>query len=97
MDTALRTQFFEEDGKLIVNRVQDVEPILERNQLERNNPDVFQAKGQTFKKLGSIPNGLIEEWMKDEPEIMREPSLLLQKLKDYQYSKLRVAENKYFK
>jgi hypothetical protein len=51
-----------EDGALIVNRVQDCEPILEANKA------LQKAGKQTgdFRHIGTVPCILIEKWMNEE-------------------------------
>ena len=50
--------------RLIVKRVQDVEPILERNKRLQADHDGF-TPSRNMKWVGSIPNIIIEKWMRE--------------------------------
>jgi hypothetical protein len=51
-----------DDGKLIFERVQDVEPILDHNKALQNTA---QKRGD-FRHIGTIPNVILEKWMNEE-------------------------------
>lgn len=58
----VETRAHYDDGKLIFERVQDVEPILERNK-------AFQNEGKQtgdFRLVASIPCVILEKWINDE-------------------------------
>lgn len=84
------------DGRLIVNRVQDVEPILEANKKEYNS---VSTKGKKFKgdfhKVATIPNVMVEKFMKMGINLMRptkEDMVRLKKiLNDPDYKHLRTT------
>lgn len=62
-DVATQTKL---DGKdLVVNRVQDVEDIIERNKRLQNEP---QSRKSDFRHIASIPNIFIERWLNEEYE-----------------------------
>lgn len=61
---ALKTEFYQdmETGRLVANRVQDVEPILKQNRIERNG---FNGRYGDFAKIAEIPFIVIEKMMKE--------------------------------
>lgn len=61
--TGVETRYHKEDGKLVVETQQDVEPYLEKNLRERN--DGANAKGD-FRKVASIPLVLINKWLHED-------------------------------
>lgn len=67
-----------------IERVQDVEPILEANKRAFN--DAANFKSETFNKKASIPIGILEMWLKDKgityQEFMIDDSILKRFLND---------------
>lgn len=59
----MRTQIIQNGRDLTINRVQDVEPILENNKRLRAEP---QRRDSSFRHIASIPNVIIERWLYDE-------------------------------
>tara|TARA_B100000902_G_scaffold56894_1_gene63752 strand:- start:4209 stop:4484 length:276 start_codon:yes stop_codon:yes gene_type:complete len=59
---SLHTRIFDEDGKIIVNRSQDVQRILDFNK-ERNIEG--HNRKSDMRLAGSIPFVVIEQWMKE--------------------------------
>ncbi len=59
---AVKTGFFDEDGKVIVQRQQDVQRILDFN--KERNIDGHNRKSD-MRLVGSIPFVVIEMWMKE--------------------------------
>lgn len=57
------TQMAVRDGDLLVNRVQDVEPILENN---RRLQTETQSRRSSFRHIASVPNVIIEKWLNEE-------------------------------
>lgn len=53
-----------QDGKIISQRQQDVEPYLDANKAAQNAGAPSFAP--TFRKVASIPNVVIEKWMAEE-------------------------------
>jgi hypothetical protein len=60
--SAVQTRYFDEDGKVVINRSQDIEPILEFN--KQRNIDGHKY-GSDMRLAGSIPFVVIEMWMKE--------------------------------
>lgn len=58
------TQLRLEGGDLLVNRVQDVEPILERNKKLQNE----RQRSDWGRHVGSIPCVILERWLNEELE-----------------------------
>ena len=51
------------EKKIIFERIQDVEPILEHNKELRSQP---QDRKSSFRHVASIPNIFLEKWMNEE-------------------------------
>lgn len=52
------------DGRNItVERVQDVEDILELNKVRQNEP---QSRSSDFRHIASVPNIFLERWLNEE-------------------------------
>lgn len=56
------TNYHREDGKLVVEHVQDVEPYLERNKRWANGGN--RQRGGELTKVASIPNVVVMKWMR---------------------------------
>lgn len=97
----VRQRYFEQDGQLIRQRVQDVEPVIDRNTRERNETGGWTAS-RSMRKAASIPASLYYEWIvqwqkegllpdmshKDFSEMAN--NLCLKRVKDGDFSKFRV-------
>lgn len=59
----VRTQIHQDGRELTINRIQDVEPILDNNKRLRNTP---QDRKSSFRHIASIPNVVLEQWLNDE-------------------------------
>lgn len=62
MQSELQTKYLDEDGKIIVQRSQDVQRILDFNKernIEGHNPK------SDMRLAGSIPFVVVEMWMKE--------------------------------
>jgi hypothetical protein len=52
-----------QDGKTtVINRVQDVEPVLERNKELQKIPQ----RSEWFRHTATIPNVILEQWLQEE-------------------------------
>ena len=60
--SAVQTKYFDEDGKIIINRSQDIQPILEFN--KQRNIDGHKY-GSDMRLAGSIPFTVVEMWMRE--------------------------------
>lgn len=85
-----RKLHYEEQGdRLIVESIQDVEPILNRNrELQK---DKSLTRGKEMWHVASIPNIVIEQWMKEGINLFRKEdwSKVKAKLNDPNYKYLR--------
>lgn len=94
-------RYFEQDGQLYRQKVQDIEPAVDANTRERNETGGWTA-GRTMRKAASIPATLyydwIVEWQKEGllPEMSHPDfhslcnNLCLKRVKDGDYSKFRI-------
>lgn len=56
-----------EDGKLIINRIQDVEPYFDANKREYNEASSWRPfAGRDMVKVASIPLVIAEKWKREE-------------------------------
>lgn len=62
MDTTLKTTWHTEDDKVIVNRHQDIQDILDFN--KERNIDGHKV-GSDMRLAGSVPFVVIEMWMQE--------------------------------
>lgn len=58
----VKTDFHLIDGDLVVNRVQDVEPIIDANKALQS---VAQKWAGDFHHIGTIPNVILEKWINE--------------------------------
>lgn len=59
----MRTQIHQEDRLLTINRIQDVEPIIENNKRLQTEE---QDRHSSFRHIASVPNVIIEKWLNEE-------------------------------
>ena len=62
MQSDLQTRYFDEDGKIIIQRSQDIEDILEFNR--QRNMEGHNRKSD-MRLAGSIPFVVVEQWVKE--------------------------------
>ncbi len=68
IENGIQTDLFydAETDRMVVNRTQDVESILEANKRKYNDfGDRHLHRGETFHHAASIPNIVIERWIKE--------------------------------
>ncbi len=93
----VRTEISCKNGELTVNRVQDVEPILEANKAAMSNaPSWRPYAGSNLRHVASIPLVVAEQWLKEGLDIIgpasKTPEMrrkLAQKLNSNEYAYLR--------
>lgn len=88
----IKTNISEDEGKLIVNRTQDVDPLLEHINNLRNS-DIKDSKEMKMRYVGEIPLVLAELWASECGARLGSPEHLeycSKKLKDPDYKKLLV-------
>lgn len=99
---AVETEFhLDGNAKTItVNRVQDVEDIIERNKALQT----MEQRSDWGRHIGEIPNVFIEQWLNEEYQRgnvgmkMSSPefkALIKRKLRDPQYAFLRVTDKRF--
>ncbi len=59
----MRTEYYSEGRALTINRVQDVEPIIEDNKRLQAEP---QSRLSSFRHIARIPNVILEKWFNEE-------------------------------
>ncbi len=90
----LQTEISCSNGQLTVNRIQDVEPILEANKAAlREAPSWRPYADDNLRHVARIPNVVVEQWMKEginifdpSPEMQRK---IAAKLNSNEYADLR--------
>lgn len=94
-------RYFEEDGRLIRQKVQDIEPVVEANKRLSNETGGW-TENRKFRKAASIPASLYYDWISTWQKEGRLPdmthpdfsemanNLCLQRVRDGDYSKFRV-------
>lgn len=60
---SVATRLSQADGLIVVERIQDVETIIDRNKYLQNEQQTWAGD---WHHIGSIPNVIIEKWMNDE-------------------------------
>ena len=86
------TGFWEDDGKVIIRKTQDVEPILERNKRLLTADDGY-SPSREFRRAASIPLVIVEQWLREGVDIF-DPNCneaVKRKLNDPQFAHLRTA------
>ena len=93
-----RDYHLEEDGKMIVQHRQDVEPLLERNQALQNHDDRGYSPSGEIRRVASIPMVEIMKIMKrvgkyklTDPEVQAEVKRMVN---DGDFKKFRTAEGR---
>ena len=61
--TGFTTQYWQHGTKLTIRRLQDVEPMLKHNKAQFNDAPIRHRDG--IEKVATIPNALIEKWMRE--------------------------------
>jgi len=88
-------EVWDHERGLIIHHEQDVEPLLAENHADRTSGNNGYSSGRTWRRIGSIPNILIEQAMLETGinvfDGSPEASKLLRKLLEDNY-KLRTVE-----
>jgi|GEM_PF-820003 len=56
---------FDSDGRIIIKTQQECAPILDQNHAFRNDGTKGDTLGGQFRRVASIPNTIIAEWLKE--------------------------------
>lgn len=91
-ESDIRTEITAKDGKVVVCRTQDVEPYIEQNKRELAEAPTWRPYANTnLRKVASIPNVVVEQWMREglnifdpSPETQRKIAAKLNS-NEYQY------------
>jgi len=57
-------EVWDHERGLIVHQWQDVEPLLEENHADRTSGNNGYSKSRVWRRIGSIPNIVIDEYMR---------------------------------
>jgi hypothetical protein len=88
---------FDTEGFMVIDRVQDVEPVLEANKEMRAQ----DQRSEWYRYIGEIPNVLIEKWIVEDGLPLsacqgEEFNLLIKrKLRDPDYAFLRTTDKRF--
>ena len=80
----------EPDGTVTIETYQDAQPIIEENKRRYNDHGDLRTPGKLNfdgfgHKVGSIPETVWNQWVKEDPEIAHNPKLVLKKLNDPEF------------
>lgn len=80
------------ESQNVLHRCQDVEPILEHNKALVQDGDGY-SPDRTFRRVASIPNVIVEQWMREGINIFRKEDWpkVQRRLNDREWSHLRTA------
>jgi hypothetical protein len=87
----------ESANKIIIERTQDVRPILQENKEKRNVDDGY-TRDRSMKRVAQIPLIIVEKWLKEEgwnALDQNESERLMQKLDDPDWSYLKTSDGKH--
>jgi hypothetical protein len=57
-------EFWDQEQGLIVRQTQDVEALLEENHADRTSGNNGYSAGRTLRRIGSVPNIVVDEFMR---------------------------------
>lgn len=86
------------EGSITFERIQDIEPILDRNKALQNEAHPFAVD---WHHIGTIPNVILEKWMNEEGvNILKMPAeewgqFIKRKLRDPDNMWLRTTDRKF--
>ena len=78
------------EGNVVETRSNVAQAIVERNKALRNSGSTMQGNGMRY--VGSIDPVIYERWLKEDPDIARDPNKLFAKLKDPDYAAFLVVD-----
>jgi len=87
----IKTQITEDEGKLYVNRIQDIKPVLDHVHNLHTSDLPSKSKEMALRYVGEIPLVLAEAWAKESGLQMGSHEFLeycKKKLKDPDFKKL---------
>ena len=88
----VETGFWVEDGKIIIRKTQDVEPIFDNNKRLMNDGDGY-SPSRDMRRVAIIPNVIIEQWIREGVNIFdpNHKDAIRRKLNSSEYAHLRTA------
>jgi hypothetical protein len=92
-----RYHYDESEDKIIIERNQDIEPILSSNREKRNIDDGY-TKDRTMKRVGRIPMVVVEKIIVEQgwnPMDQNNSDRLLQLLDDPEYAHFKTSDGKH--
>jgi hypothetical protein len=96
-----RRKVWSRDGDNLIQRTtQDVQPLLDANMAQRNDPSITRHGIKSgFWKVGSIPVELAQQWKIEEGFDIMSPDVktaeVLRRLRLAEYEKLRTTDAKF--
>src|SRR5689334_5235309 len=94
LETDISTAIRCRNGRLEVNRVQDVQPYLEKNKAHRN--DFVRDRKSQMREVADIPMLIVEKWMKMGINVFDKNDFpkIQQMLNSNEYADLRTSPGK---
>jgi len=94
-DEYTTTTFEESADSFTLTKMQDAQPILDQNAIERNSGANNSTRTALGRKVASIPLVVWQEWMKmTNGDIQNDPLLLAKYLNDHANKKLRTHNSR---
>ena len=94
-DEHTTTTYEESADSFTLTKIQDAQPILDQNAIERNTGANNSTRTALGRKVASIPLVVWQEWMKEtNGDIQKDPLLLAKYLNDHANSKLRTHNSR---
>ena len=92
-ESGIVKQYFEDDlGNMFVKNSQDTKSIIDDVSRVSRSYDASKGIRKGMMYVGSIPNILLEQWYREDPELKSNNKKLLKKFQDYNYSKLHAVD-----
>lgn len=84
---------FDADGRVIFRTQQECAPVLERNALLRDHPDRGWLPGGEFRRVASIPSGVVLQWLNEGVDLFsgEQQDEIARRLNDPDWAHLRTA------
>lgn len=93
---SVSTKLHVSNGDVTIERVQDVEPILEANKAEMNSHGDYTKFNGDMHKVASVPNVIIEQWIKEGINVFdpNHAAAVKRKLNSPEYAYLRTMRGR---
>ena len=86
-----------DDGKLVVNKIFDVEPTLNRNKTLQNDGSNGFSQERSFRHIGFIPNHIYEQWLNEEYNKCNDIKLAKETVSSDKFIKQKLRDNPFLK